>query len=230
VAFEVDADRAWWIRYSTFAPDGGEPRGTVWAASFERGRRPIWGKRFVSTADIHAAAAALAQGRCAGEIATRAHRLAWRFAIEGGLNHVARSPAWLRRVLAPTRVDHERSECVVSGDASVDGHPHVLRGLGAQKHLWGTRHVEELYWLYCPLLDDGGALEATSVRVRRRRGPQIAPVWVRAGCREYAWWTGRALVRNVVAPEGPGRLRVRAATRTARIDAVAVCDPTTLAG
>ena len=230
VAFDLDTERAWWIRYTTFAPAQGQARGTVWAAPFARGQEPVWGKRFVGVEEIHAAVAGLAEGGCAGEIETQAHRLSWRMQIEGGLNHVPRSPRWLHRLPTPTRVDHERSECVVTGEVGIDGRVDALRGLGAQKHLWGTRRVEQLYWVYCPLLDDGGALEATSVRVRGWRGPRITPVWLRAECREYAWWSGRALVRNEVEPAGPGRLRVRAATPTARIDAVAACDPSTLAG
>jgi hypothetical protein len=98
------------------------------------------------------------------------------------------------------------------------------------KHIWGTRRVEELFWVYCPTLDQDGALEATGVRVRRGTGPTLAPVWLRAGGREWRWWGLPGILRNRVVPDGPGRIRVRAASARRLLEAVAECDPATLAG
>ena len=137
----------------------------------------------------------------------------WRLA---GGDAPARGPAWLERVPAPTRVAHLRAEARVTGTIRLgDGPARRVEGVGAVKHIWGTRRVEELFWLYCPLLDDGGAFEATGVRLRRDRGPRLAPVWLRARGVESTWWNPPGLFRRRVVPDGPGRLRVRAASATA---------------
>lgn len=224
VVFDRDAPRAWWLRYTTFAPRAGAARGTVWAAAFAAGEPARWGKRFVPVAEVHAAVAALAEGRTAGRVGP----LAWDLRLSGG-ERAPRGPGWLHRVPTPTRVEHLRSEADATGTVD-DGVPRAVRGVATLKHIWGTRRVERLYWVYCPLLDDGGAFEATSVRVRHDRGPAIAPVWLRADGRERRWWSIPGLFRHRVAPDGPGRLRIRAVSATARVDAVAACDPQSLAG
>src|SRR6185369_18075881 len=43
VVFDPVAARAWWLRYTTFAPapgQPGEPRATLWAAAFDARSRP----------------------------------------------------------------------------------------------------------------------------------------------------------------------------------------------
>jgi hypothetical protein len=230
VAFDVVARRAGWFRYTTFAPREGAPRATVWGAVFEHGRPARWGKRFVPPDEVRAAVTALAQGRCAGTVDTEAGPIVWSLELSGG-DQVVRAPAWLHRVPAPTRVAHLRSEASVAGTVTIgEGPATPLRGVAALKHLWGTRRVEELYWVYCPRLDDGGAFEATTVRVRAGRGPRVTPVWLRTRERERRWWRLPGIVRHRVEPDGPGRLRIRARSLLARLDGVASCDPRTLAG
>ncbi len=230
VAFDLTASRAAWLRYTTFAPHAGPPRATVWAAVFEGGRAGRWGKRFVPLDEVRAAVAALADGRCAGAVDTETGPITWELEIRGG-ESIERGPAWLHRVPTPTRVAHLRGEATVAGSLGFDdGPPKLLRGVGALKHIWGTRRVEELYWIYCPSLDDGGAFEATSVRVRAGAGPRVTPVWLRTAAEELRLWGVPGIVRHRVEPDGPGRLRVRAQSVLACVDAVATCDPQTLAG
>jgi hypothetical protein len=230
VVFDRAAARAWWLRWTTFAPRAGAARGTVWAAAFDANGRTRWGKRFVPVEEVHAAAAALAEGRAAGRLETAGGPLVWDLALDGGADPV-RGPGWLHRVPAPTRVAHLRGEAEAAGSVRLGDGPAIgVRGVAAAKHIWGTRRVERLYWVYCPLLAGGGAFEATSVRVRRDRGPTVTPVWLRAAGRERRWWSVPGLFRHAVTPDGPGRLRVRAVSATARIDAVAACDPASLAG
>jgi hypothetical protein len=124
-----------------------------------------------------------------------------------------------------------RSEARVTGTVRLgDGPVQRIDGLGAVKHIWGTRRVDELFWLYCPTLDDGGAIEATRVRVRRHRGPLITPVWMRTRGVESASWSPPALFRRRVAPAGPGVLHVRASSATTGVVATATCDPETFVG
>ena len=230
VVFERAAARAWWFRWTTFAPRAGRARGTIWAAAFETGRPARWGKRFVAVDEVRTAVGHLARGVCAGDVDTDGGALDWELEMRGGAG-ITRGPRWLDRLPTPTRVAHVRGEASVGGTVRLGGGP-VARvdGVGALKHIWGTRRVEELYWLYCPLLDDGGAIEATGVRVRRGRGPAVTPVWLRTNGGETRWWTMPGLFRHRVTPDGLGRLRVSAMSATSRLDAVATCDPATLAG
>ena len=230
VVFDRAQSRAWWLRWTTFASATGETRATIWAAAFEAGRPSCAGKTFVAVDDVRAAAAALAEGATSGRVETDAGPLVWELAFHGG-DAPVRGPAWLERVPAPTRVAHVRGEARVTGTVRLgDGPARRVDGVGAVKHIWGTRRVEELFWLYCPLLEDGGAIEATAVRVRRDRGPRIAPVWLRARGIENGWWRTPGLFRQRLVPDRPGRLRVRAVSGTACVVATATCDPATLVG
>ena len=230
VVFDGAGRRAWWLRYTTFAPRVGEARGTVWAAAFEAGGAARWAKRFVPLAEVRAAVADLARGVCAGHVETADGPLAWDLRLRGG-DAVTRGPAWLHRVPTPTRVAHVRGEAAIEGTVRIGGTtPVAVAGLGALKHLWGTRRVEELFWVYCPRLGGGGAFEATTVRPRRASGLAVSPVWIAAGGREHRLWSVPGLRRNRIEPDGPGRLRVRATSATAAVEAVAACDPRTLAG
>ena len=230
VVFERAARRAWWFRWTTFAPAAGAPRATIWAAAFEAGRPACWGKRIVPIDEVRTAVRDLARGVCSGRVETDGGTLAWDLGLRGG-EGMARGPAWLHRLPTPTRVAHVRSEASADGVVRLGPHPERrVDGIGTLKHIWGTRRVEELYWLYCPLLDDGGAIEATCVRVRQAGGPTISPIWLRTGEGETRWWSPPGLLRRRLTPDGLGRLRVRATSATSRIEAVATCDPATLAG
>ncbi|HXJ33643.1 MAG TPA: hypothetical protein VMS22_06325 [Candidatus Eisenbacteria bacterium] len=231
VVFDPAAPRAWWFRWTTFAPRVGAPRGTIWAAAFEEGREAIFGKAFVPRAEIEVAVAALGDGSCRGEVALDATPIAWDLRFEPATRVAARGPAWLGRLPAPTHVAHVHQEVVFAGTVRVGDREHVVaRARGAQKHIWGTRRVEELFWIYAPALDGGGAFEASSVRVKRGSGPALAPVWLHDGASEHAWWGVPAVFRNRVEPEGPGALRLSAASTWAHVHGVARCDPRTLAG
>jgi hypothetical protein len=230
VAFDRETRRAGWFRYTTFAPRDGVARATVWAAVFEAGRAAEWGKRVVPLDEVRAAVAELGRGRCAGAVDTEGGPLVWSLALRGG-EHVVRGPAWLHRVPTPTRVAHLRAEATAVGTIALgDDRRAPFHGVAAVKHLWGTRRVEELYWVYCPALEAGGAFEATSVRVRAGAGPRVTTVWLASEEGERRWWSLPGVFRHRVEPDGPGRLRVRARSALARVEALATCDPATLAG
>src|SRR2546426_4139706 len=93
VVFEAAARRAWWFRYTTFAPAAGlqpgTPRATLWAAAFDaRAREPaIAVKHILGAEDYHAGsperfairlgAAELRNDACRGEVESGGHRIAW---------------------------------------------------------------------------------------------------------------------------------------------------------
>jgi hypothetical protein len=229
VAIDRRAPRAWWLRYTTFAPGAGAPYGMLWAAAFETGRPARWGKRRVAMDAIHAAVAELAGGRAAGRVDLDDGPIVWELAVHGGEGR-ARGPAWLDRVPSPTRVAHLRSEADATGIVRVGDSATTVDAVATVKHLWGTRRVEELSWVYCPLLDGGGAFEATGVRVRATRGPAVSPVWLARDGHEHRLWSMPGLFRHRIALEEPAELRVVATSATVRIEAVGSCDPATLAG
>src|SRR3989449_1552413 len=101
------------------------------------------------------------------------------------------------------------------------------------KHIWGTRRVEELYWLYCPRFDEevAACLEATAVRLRRRLGvPRLVPIWFRTANSVLDRYGLASLAGNRVEVRGPTRLEFRSTSATRSLRVEAWCDPRTLAG
>ena len=101
------------------------------------------------------------------------------------------------------------------------------------KHIWGTRRVEELYWLYCPRFDEevAACLEATAVRLRRRPGaPRLVPIWFRTAHSVLDRCGLASLAGNRVEVRGPAHLEFRSTSATRSLRVEAWCDPRTLAG
>ena len=249
VVFDPAAARACWLRYTTFAPiDGGAPRATLWAAAFDaRTDSPAVAGKAILPASAYDAGpedrtairigtATLTNGSADGVVATDPHRIAWdlRFAPAAAAAH--RAPPILDRLPLPTRVAHANSEVPCDGWFEVDGVRHALRAAPmVQKHLWGTRRVEELSWLYCPHFgeDPAARFEATSVRLRRRiagilPAPATTPIWLRTAAGEQHWWNPLAPARAVSA--AVGRLTVTSTTPTRSVAATAWADPRSLVG
>jgi hypothetical protein len=253
VAFDAAAARAWWFRYTLFAPAAGRPeapRATLWAAAFDVAATPPVravksilpighfdagsGDRFA----IRLGDAELTHGRATGRVAGGDGTIAWDLAFVPAAAPVERGPRWLERLPLPTRVTHAHGDARFSGWVEVDGVRHAVAMLpGLQKHIWGSRRVEELFWIHVPAFDEdpGATLEATAVRVHRTlaRGvaaPSVASIWLRSGGAEHGWWRGAGLLTSRVEPGGPGELQFRAASSTRRVEGRAWCDPKTLAG
>src|SRR3989441_3138242 len=250
VVFEAAARRAWWFRYTTFAPAAGlqpgTPRATLWAAAFDaRAPEPaIAVKHILGAEDYHAGSperfairlgsAELRNDACRGEVESGAHRIAWALRFTPAAREARRAPWLLQHLPLPTRVAHANSEIACSGWVSVDGVRHELDGAPTvQKHIWGTRRVEELYWLYCPRFDEevAACLEATAVRLRRRPGvPRLVPIWFRTAHSVLDRCGLASLVGNRVEVRGPTRLEFLSTSATRSLRVEAWCDPRTLAG
>jgi hypothetical protein len=246
VVFDPSARRAWWLRYTTFAPapeQASAARATLWAAAFSLDTPPVVAKGiFPATAyfadqerfGVHIGPAVLTNGTCRGEVRSNGHAITWdlRFAPA---EHAAEHGPWLLRHLPlPTRVAHANSDISCQGWVSVDGRRVALDGARAtQKHIWGTRRVEELFWLYCPQFagEPGARFEATSVRLRRRRLlPRLAPIRLRSRERTFDWSGLVSVFRNRVVPAGLGRVEVRAVSATRALVGSAWCEPRSLVG
>jgi hypothetical protein len=223
VLFVPSRRRAWWLRYTTWAPAAGPARATLWAAAFAGDEPPLVQKRLhpidAYAAGTHAGArigdAVVAPGVARGRVGG----LAWDVTFDATVPR--QRPAWLHRLPAPTRAEHLTHAATAHGWVERAGaREDVAGGHVVAKHLWGTRRVEELLWVWCP------ALEATAVRLHADRGPRLTTVT----CDGHGWDAPWHVLRNRVTPEAPGVLRVEAVSATRRLRALARCDPATLAG
>ncbi len=249
VVFDPAAARAFWLRYTTFAPArGAAARATLWAAAFDaRAESPsVAGKTIVPATAydagprdrtaIRIGVATLSNGSAEGAVITDAHRIAWDLRFAPAAQAAHRAPPIFDRLPLPTRVAHANGEVPCDGWIEVDGVRHALRGAPmVQKHLWGTRRVEELSWLYCPHFaeDPAARFEATSVRLRRRvagilPAPATTPIWLRSGAGEQHWWNPLARTRAV--SPAVGRLTMATTTPTRAVTATACADPRSLVG
>jgi hypothetical protein len=253
VVFAPGARRAWWLRYTTFAPAPGRPgspRATVWAAAFDAAAcAPAFAVKAIAPIAAYDAGgpqgfrvrigdAELANGACRGAVAAGGHAIAWDLRFAPAEREARRTPWLLHRLPLPTRVSHANSEVACTGRVTVDGVTSRLEAAPAvQKHIWGTRRVEELFWLYCGAFvgDPAARLEATSVRLHRRLGggpplPRLTTLWLRTAERELDACRLAALPRNHFALRDGAGVEFRSGSVTRAVHAVAWCDPRTLAG
>src|SRR5207245_1252196 len=225
----------------------GAARAIVWAAWFDARGEPA-----VAVKAIHPAAAydagqpgrfgirigscLLEQGYVAGAVAGSGRRLVWDLTFIPAERPAESEPWLLRQLPLPVRGSRANADTVFSGTSAVDG---IVRRLeaspGLQAHLWGTRHVEELCWLYCPAFaeDPSARLEAASARLDRKvlgaiPGPWLTPVVWRSAGGDVASTGLVASLRNRLAMSGPTALELGAASRS--IIARAWCAPESLVG
>jgi hypothetical protein len=249
VVFDPEAPRAWWLRYTTFSPAPGRPgppRATIWAAAFDA-RAPVparAGKRILPLDAYRAhgdgpfrvrlADAEITNASAAGACTVGGRPLAWDLRFTPAVHEAVRAPALLHRASLPTHVSHANDGVLVDGWVALDGVRVVLAGAPAvQKHIWGTRRVEELAWLYCPRFagDSDARLEATWARVRRTSGPPaLTTLWAETADGVHDRCGLSALALNGLERLGPTRLRWRSSGPRRRVVVTAWCEPATLAG
>ncbi|TMA39350.1 MAG: hypothetical protein E6J79_03620 [Deltaproteobacteria bacterium] len=253
VVFHPPTESALWLRYTTFAPARSAPgvsRAIVWAAWFDA--RPA--APAVALKAIHPAAAydagqpgrfgirigscVLEQGYVAGAVAGGGRRLVWDLAFIPAERPAESEPWLLRQLPLPVRVSRPNADTVFSGTITIDGVARRLEASpGLQTHIWGTRHVEELAWLYCPAFaeDPSARLEAASARLDRRvlgpiSGPWLTPVVWRSAEGDVALTGLIETLRNRIAVSGPTALELRAGAGRDTISARAWCAPESLVG
>lgn len=204
VVFEPGEQRAYWFRYTTFAPtpDGGDDRRAIlWAARFDANHpsKTIAVKTLLDDDDydgggkksfhVRIGASDVGHGFCRGESSSDRHTISWELHFRPSEKTEPRMPPALDRLPLPVRAHHVHSEVEMDGWVNVDGERReVLGGTGVQMHVHGTRRVEELCWIYAPRWDYvAGAeafateddrdpvLELTSARLSRRVAGLDAP-------------------------------------------------------
>ncbi|AKF11695.1 hypothetical protein [Sandaracinus amylolyticus] len=248
VVLDPSGERAWWLRYTLFAPAPGargEPRATVWAAAFDRRSsepaRALKSLHSISEFDagtsdrfaIRIGASELATGVSRGRVASGDHAIEWDLRFAPSPSVARRGPRGFDLLPLPTHVSHSHDDVTFTGVVSVDGTRHEVRGAsGLQKHIWGTRRVEALTWLYCPRFreDPEARLEALTVQPRRSvPGLRFSPIYLRTSEREHAFHEVPGILLTRLDPrDGELRFEARSATRSLR--GRAWCDPRTLVG
>ncbi|HVW28017.1 MAG TPA: hypothetical protein VHC69_21790 [Polyangiaceae bacterium] len=250
VLFEPSNGRAYWLRYTTFSPAlsaGGDFRATVWAAAFDaHGTAPA---KFVKAvypesayqalpAGIRIGNSELGNGHCRGEVRGD-HTFAWELTFSTASPPRHRGPWFMHhRMPLPTRVIHVHDSVQFRGHIIVDGERRAVEGApGLQKHIWGTRRVEELLWLYCAAFreDPDARVEATAVRARRELSagvemPWLTPIALRTAGDDLGFHGTLHTLRNDVVVERPCALTFRGGGLLRKLELRAACDPRTLAG
>lgn len=188
VAIDLTAPRATWVRYTTFSPIDGPARAAVWVADFdaERPARVLWAKTtlpiesYTAQRDrfsVQIGDASIRHGACNGSVASEGHRIAWDLAYAVGSAPVRRTPAVLEQVRMATAAVHACADAPVTGWIEIDGARRELsRGKAVQMHLFGTRRVDNLSWIWAPALaEEQATLEVISAQMRRAMPAVPAP-------------------------------------------------------
>lgn len=254
VVFIPGAKRALWLRYTLFSPAPGQPgtsRATLWAAAFDAGAEnpAIAMKRILpidayapdsgDTFGIRIGDAEFSSGICRGTIEENGHSISWDLQFNPSAEQKERSSIIMHhRLPLPTHVIHAYEGTKFRGTYTVDGTTYSMdEAPGLQKHLWGDKRVEELFWLYCSQFseDPSARIEVTSVRPSRTLignvpFPALAPIWFENEAGEQDFFAAWHLVRNVVKLAGPGKLELRASSLFRAIEVDADCDLRTLVG
>jgi hypothetical protein len=179
--------RAFWIRYTVFAPRGHPERavGELWAIAFDRKTGAIRAAKSVlpladcslsrSDLDVQMGQARLGPAGLHGEAASGGTTIRWDLAYT--------SPSEPLLLFAESRYagGFPRAKALVgspsavfSGDLVVDGEHWTIDGWpGSQNHNWGPRHNDEYAWGQVSGFDDApdAFLECGVGRMR------LGPVW-----------------------------------------------------
>lgn len=252
VVFDVEAKQAYWLRYTTFSPGKGvqdEARATVWAATFDANMSQSVAAKAIHPIDAYLANPARAQVQigessfdedsCRGHVADRGHSLSWELTFAPAARPAQRAPWFMdHRIPLPTHVLHANSEVEFTGSLLIDGQLRKLRRApGLQKHIWGTRRVDELFWLYCPhFAEDARArLEATAVRPRTRlleriEVPRLTPMWIQTAEGASNLFGASHMLTNRVRHDDDVSLCFHSHSLTRRARAEASCDRESLVG
>lgn len=197
--------RAFWIRYTIFAPRGraGDAVGELWAIAFDREAKTIVAVKEV----VPLSACSFAPDRLAvaigdarlddhalrGTATARGHTVAWDLRYEGGQEPLLLLPEALYGAKLP------RAKALVgqplarfTGSITVDGTTiAVADWVGSQNHNWGSRHTDRYAWGQVAGFDEvsDAFLECSTARLRigPTWTPWMSPVVLRLRGETLAW-------------------------------------------
>jgi hypothetical protein len=245
--------RAFWIRYTIFAPRGrpADAVGELWAIAFDRsGPRitcvkqvhPIAACAFArDRLDVSIGEARLDDGALRGAAAGAGHTLAWDLRYTGGQPPLLLLPERLYAASLPrAKALVGRPLARFTGTVTVDGEPIAIDDwVGSQNHNWGSRHTDRYAWGQVAGFDQApdAFLECSTARLKLGPlwTPAMSPVLLRLGDETLAWnGLGRAIrARGHYAPydwqietSGPaGNLALRISAEPAEFVALRYGNP-----
>jgi hypothetical protein len=204
-ANDASGRRAFWIRYTIFAPRG-QPEaavGELWAIAFDRERQQIRAVKQVHPIDACAFApdrldvrigdATLDGGALRGSAASGGHAIGWDLRYGGGQAPLLLLPERLYAARLP------RAKALVGqplarfdGTLAVDGEVIDVDGwVGSQNHNWGSRHTDRYAWGQVAGFDEepDAFLECSTARLRAGPVwlPPMSPVVLRLRGETLAW-------------------------------------------
>jgi hypothetical protein len=211
-ANDAEGRRAFWIRYTIFAPRErpGDAVGELWAIAFDR-----IGPRIVAVKQVHPITACtfarerlevaigearLDDGALRGSASANGHTLAWDLRYAGGQAPLLLLPERLYAAAIPrAKALVGRPLARFSGRVTVDGEAiEIGDWVGSQNHNWGSKHTDRYAWGQVAGFDEAadGFLECSTARLKLGPlwTPPMSPVLLRLGDRTLAWnGLGRAL-------------------------------------
>ena len=204
--------RAFWIRYTIFAPRGrpSDAVGELWAIVFDREAAQITAVKQVHplTACHFAAArlevaisdAHLDDTTLRGAASSGGHTLAWDLRYTGGQPPLLfLSERLYAAPLPKAKLLVGRPLARFSGTLTIDGTPLTIDDwVGSQNHNWGSKHTDRYAWGQVAGFDNApdAFLECSTARLRIGPfwTPAMSPVVLRLGTETLAWnGLGRAL-------------------------------------
>ncbi len=211
-ANDASGRRAFWIRYTIFAPRGraADAVGELWAIAFDREARQIVAVKEVrpiaacefapDRLDVRIGDARLDGGALRGAAASGGHAIAWDLRYGDGGEPLLFLPERLYGTRLP------RAKSLVgqplarfTGTLTVDGAPVEVAGwVGSQNHNWGSRHTDRYAWGQVAGFDErpDAFLECATARLRLGPiwTPWMSPVVLRLGGETLGW---NALPRSI---------------------------------
>jgi len=207
--------RAFWIRYTIFAPRGRPDAavGELWAIAFDREAhgaarivavkqvQPIAGCTFArDRLDVAIGAARLDDGALRGAAASGGHTVAWDLRFTGGQPPLLFLPERLYATGIPkAKTLVARPLARFTGTLTVDGNALAVDDwVGSQNHNWGQKHTDRYAWGQVAGFDDApdAFLECSTARLKLGPlwTPPMSPVMLRLDGETLAWnGLGRAL-------------------------------------
>jgi hypothetical protein len=196
--------RAFWIRYTIFAPRDrpADAVGELWAIAFARGERIVAVKQVHPVADCRFARdrldvaigdARLDDGALRGTAAAGGHTIGWDLRYAGGQPPLLLLPERLYAAALP------RAKALVgqplarfTGTLTVDGTALAIDDwVGSQNHNWGAKHTDRYAWGQVAGFDEApdAFLECSTARLKLGPLwlPPMSPVLLRLGGETLAW-------------------------------------------
>ena len=213
-ANDPTGQRAFWIRYTIFAPRG-RPNaavGELWAIAFDRGAGGIVAVKQVhpiaecafsrDRLEVAIGAARLDDGALTGAAAARGRTIAWDLRYHGGQPPLLLLPERLYAAPVPrAKALVGRPLARFAGTLTVDGDTWMIADwVGSQNHNWGAKHTDRYAWGQVAGFDEApdAFLECSTARLKLGPvwTPAMSPVLLRLGGTTLAW---NALPRAILA-------------------------------